>query len=193
MSVTSTSLGYTRKKAGNGPHLDCALDYKRPYSVAYANLVRQRNLKKADALFKETDADGSGMVSLDEWFDAMRCPSAKVTFAALGVQPHQAGAIFRAFDRDQDGQLSLQEFTEGLRALLNIDDNGNSRDINVEMLRASNLWANVSVAVEDEKPVVNRLPQAKLQRAFVHSAIAQALNPASASVKIAPRRVAMNR
>mmetsp|Transcript_1128 Transcript_1128/g.2406 ORF Transcript_1128/g.2406 Transcript_1128/m.2406 type:complete len:315 (+) Transcript_1128:343-1287(+) len=173
------------RKAG-GRSLHSPNEYKKPYTIAYANIVRERNLKRVDALFRDTDADSSGMISMEEWYNAMKKPSAQTIFAALGVQPHQAGVLFQAFDMNQDGELSHEEFTAGLRKLLNTDDDGNSRDIDLEMLRAANLRLHEE---DEERPVVpNRLPEVKLQRAFVHSAIAQALNPANASVKVKNRQ-----
>jgi len=187
-SKSSTCFGgFARTQVGPNS-VDRAHDYNKPYTVAYKNIIRQRNLRKVDELFLATDADGSGNISVDEWYLAMRQPSAQATFKALGMQPHQAGAIFRAFDQNEDGQLSHAEFMIGLHKLLDPDDDGNSRDIGLDMLRAANLKMHEPIEEEDtNRP--NCLPQVKLQRAFVHSAIAQALNPAAASKKGGGRRI----
>mmetsp|Transcript_5679 Transcript_5679/g.15537 ORF Transcript_5679/g.15537 Transcript_5679/m.15537 type:complete len:275 (+) Transcript_5679:40-864(+) len=184
-----------RRKRSQVP-LDRSHDYHQPFGVAYAEVAKARNLNKLDTLFRETDADGSGQISMEEFQEALKKPGAKATFAALGVQPHQALSVFKAFDLDEDGLLSYWEFMTGFRELCETDTDGNGVDINIEELRAANFAKkHGGVGHVDLSPMqpqaANRLPEVQLQRAFVHSAIAQALHPANAAARVTTRRVDM--
>lgn len=182
-----------------------AHEYHRQFDVAYEIVAKHRNLLKLDHLFKETDLDGSGYISLDEFQDTLKKPKAQATFSALGIQPHQAFWVFHAFDSNQDGLLSHQEFMTGLFRLCGTDYEGNGQDLDMEVLRAAN-WAKFEAStsgdgsseqqrasplspsrsqptLSPQLPDFQLLPRHKLERAFVSSAMSQALHPASAVPK----------
>merc|ERR1719401_1435850 len=121
----------------------------------------------------------------------MKQPRMLATFAALGIQPHQGRTVFAAFDEDQDGLLSLADFMLGLNRLCGTDSEGRGKDLDVDVLRAANWPKYEAIPVGQfeqvqktkgvtQLPDVQLLPRHKLERAFVHSAMSQALHPASA-------------
>lgn len=180
--------------------------YSTPFDVAYEELAKARNLYKLEALFVEADADGSGAMSLDEFRDALRMPRIQRAFAALGVQPHQSQLVFKSLDKRKTGELSITEFMTGLKELVGTDSpDGTGKEIDIETLRPafrskmknqsvcelgaatgpmvakarSGHPADAQTSNLDLGPV-HLLPKVKVQRAFVHSASAQALHAATA-------------
>jgi len=180
--------------------------YSTPFDVAYEELAKARNLHKLEILFVEADADGSGEMSLDEFRDALRMPRIRGAFAVLGVQPHQSELVFKSLlqgvGKAKNGELSITEFMRGLTALVGTDVDGTGKELDIEKLRPAHIakMRNQSVCELGKhgltsakpkpaarRPSVNQgpvsvflLPKVKVQRAFVHSASAQALHAATA-------------
>jgi len=185
--------------------------YTKPFDLAYADLAKARNLKKLEVLFLEADADGSGEMSFTEFREALRIPRIQRAFSVLGVQPHQSEPIFTFLDKKKTGELSITVFMEGLADLVGTDMDGTGKELDVETLRPS-YKAKIRYHSHYQPPVnpmglatkrfsrtginsatnlstnldlgpVHLLPQAKVQRAFVHSASAQALHAATSLKK----------
>mmetsp|Transcript_77879 Transcript_77879/g.152871 ORF Transcript_77879/g.152871 Transcript_77879/m.152871 type:complete len:231 (+) Transcript_77879:48-740(+) len=178
-----------------------SFEYQRRFEDAYESVARQRNLARLDALFRATDIDGSGDITLGEFQETLRKGPIQSIFATLGIQPHQATAVFKAFDTNCDAMLSHQEFIEGLMKLVGPDLEGCASDLDARMLRAANFGkqaATLSEPPNSPKPVfvagggcgavggrllpeVSPLCPVRMRRAFVLSARSQALHPASAA------------
>jgi len=178
--------------------------YSTPFDVAYMELAKARNLHKLEVLFVEADADGSGEMSLDEFRDALRQPRIQRAFAALGVQPHQSELVFRSLDKRKHGELSITEFMGGLTDLVGTDIDGTGKELDIETLRPAHRSKMKNLSVCELRTIgrsasqqklahssatkvsnldlgpVHLLPKVKVQRAFVHSASAQALHAATA-------------
>mmetsp|Transcript_57234 Transcript_57234/g.90991 ORF Transcript_57234/g.90991 Transcript_57234/m.90991 type:complete len:232 (+) Transcript_57234:39-734(+) len=185
------------------PHFSQTQFYSKPFDLAYEELAKARKLRRLEILFFEADADGSGEMSLDEFRDALRMPRIQQAFAALGIQPHQSQLVFKSLDKRKSGELSITEFMTGLTELVGNDADGTGKELDIECLRPS-YKAKKKQAVSLSSKVfarsasapkligkdqgsgmtlgpVHLLPKVQVQRAFVHSASAQALHSAAAS------------
>mmetsp|Transcript_86362 Transcript_86362/g.241678 ORF Transcript_86362/g.241678 Transcript_86362/m.241678 type:complete len:230 (+) Transcript_86362:118-807(+) len=174
-------------------------EFQRNFEDAYEGLSRNRNIVRLERLFLLTDVDGSGDISVEEFCSALRLAPTQAMFARLGIQPHQAMLFFKAFDTNGDGMLSLEEFLNGLMRLCSPDAEGCcTSEIDTDMLRAANFNKPSPIDTSSPKaaskvkpcqlPDLNLITQDRLQRAFVHSALSQALHPVSASASRAYRR-----
>eukprot|EP00429_Kryptoperidinium_foliaceum_P054854 CAMPEP_0176090694 /NCGR_PEP_ID=MMETSP0120_2-20121206/45421_1 /TAXON_ID=160619 /ORGANISM="Kryptoperidinium foliaceum, Strain CCMP 1326" /LENGTH=231 /DNA_ID=CAMNT_0017424575 /DNA_START=1 /DNA_END=692 /DNA_ORIENTATION=+ len=169
--------------------------FRRDFEDAYESLSRHRYLMRLEKLFLLTDIDGSGSVTIDELQEALRTHPAQAMFGSLGVQPHQAIMIFKAFDRNCDGELSRDEFISGVACLSGPGIDGCcSGEVDTDKLRPANFEKCFNTALHPRSatacapPIGHRqLPEVNAAgsrspsyRAFVHSAVSQALHPASA-------------
>lgn len=111
--------------------------YAKPFSIAYKEVAMARNLRKLEQLFRESDDDGSGEISLDEFRKALRMPGTHRAFANLGIQPHQCEKIFVYLDDDKSGSLTIEEFITGLTDLVGTDIDGTGTELDIEMLSAA--------------------------------------------------------
>jgi len=183
--------------------------YTKSFDLAYADLAKARNLKKLEVLFLEADVDGSGTMSFAEFREALRIPRIQRAFSALGVQPHQSEPIFSFLDKKKTGELSITVFMEGLSELVGTDMDGTGKELDVETLRPSykakvkyhshyqpsvtsmaisKRFSRTKTPTSEFTPSqdlgpCHLLPQAKVQRAFVNAASAQALHSATSSKK----------
>lgn len=179
--------------------------YSTSFDKAYEELAKARNLNKLEKLFYEADADGSGEMDLQEFREALRCPEMQRAFAALGVQPHQSELVFKCLDKRKSGELSITEFMNGLTELVGTDIDGTGKELDIETLRPAYRAKQKSLSTcekpRQKRPSVSKhlfdrpeakganldlgpvhlLPKVKVQRAFVHSASAQALHCATAT------------
>lgn len=184
--------------------------YQKPFERAYKQLSEQRNLRRLEALFMETDTDGSGEISLQEFREALRKPWIQRSFSLLGVQPHQAEVIFKAMDKEQVGELSIHAFIHGLETVVGSDLSGQAQELDVETLRPAHkakmrsearmqasyaMYAPPVKTSESKKPpseealstpgfmnlATDLMPEKSVQRAFTHSASAMSLHAATAS------------
>jgi len=67
-------------------------------------------------LFLEIDTDGSGELTIDEFFGAIRNKKVCQMLAVLDVQPSELEEVWRVLD-DGDGLLTIKEFTTGIRRM----------------------------------------------------------------------------
>jgi len=147
-------------------------------------------------------------MSLDEFREALRLPHVQRAFAALGVQPHQSELVFKSMDKRQSGELSIREFMSGLTELVGTDIDGTGKELDIETLRPAYKAKQMHHAhFQKAHPVraasaprlemhmkgsplnlgpVHLLPKVKVQRAFVHSASAQALHSATTKGRQSP-------
>mmetsp|Transcript_38089 Transcript_38089/g.118825 ORF Transcript_38089/g.118825 Transcript_38089/m.118825 type:complete len:228 (+) Transcript_38089:144-827(+) len=208
-SQRTSLLGRSRK--GLESHLCPALGvrqfYQTPFEAAYSDLAKQRNLRKLEALFTAADADGSGEMSLEEFREALRKPWIQRTFSSLGVQPHQSELVFRSMVKGKNkDELRIDAFIDGLTRLVGTSIDGTGRELDIELLKPTKEAkerrlrtiqgdakddgvspSHTTTAVGLGLGPVHLLPEATIQRAFVHSAAAKALYPPNSSKK--PARV----
>jgi len=96
------------------------------YESAYSHVNQQRQVQYLEKLFQRADADGSGMVTLDEFRMAMRDEEARIAFAELGFQPHETERLFQQLDTDGGGEIDIKEFMSGLLGVLGQEQAPNS-------------------------------------------------------------------
>mmetsp|Transcript_123472 Transcript_123472/g.357013 ORF Transcript_123472/g.357013 Transcript_123472/m.357013 type:complete len:275 (+) Transcript_123472:75-899(+) len=137
--TSSAGVGGRRPSTSDGLRGGArALRYQRPFDLAYSELAMQRNLKRIYDLFTTADNDGSGTLDLGELQLALRDHQMRRSFAAVGVQPHQAKVVFDAFDDDRDGELTLEDFMAGLSCIAHVHVDGSGVDLDIQSLRAAN-------------------------------------------------------
>eukprot|EP00443_Scrippsiella_acuminata_P058018 CAMPEP_0115472732 /NCGR_PEP_ID=MMETSP0271-20121206/53200_1 /TAXON_ID=71861 /ORGANISM="Scrippsiella trochoidea, Strain CCMP3099" /LENGTH=284 /DNA_ID=CAMNT_0002899977 /DNA_START=12 /DNA_END=866 /DNA_ORIENTATION=- len=113
--------------------------YQRTFDQAYYDVAMERNLRRIKTLFQQADADNSGCLNLEELHAAMMHPQMKKTFAAVGIQPHQADIVFEAMDSNGDGEINLKEFMDGLRIITGPSSlDGFCPDLDVKKLLPAN-------------------------------------------------------
>merc|ERR1712039_1001732 len=66
----------------------------------------------------EADADGSGLLSPDEFKDMMASPRAKILFKELSVDIREVVTLYNLLSAD-DGAADFEEFMEGLLTMKN--------------------------------------------------------------------------
>mmetsp|Transcript_69569 Transcript_69569/g.193583 ORF Transcript_69569/g.193583 Transcript_69569/m.193583 type:complete len:268 (-) Transcript_69569:69-872(-) len=175
--------------------------YHAPFDDAYALIAKQRNLRLLQNLFYEADEDGSGMIDMEEFMGSMSNPKIREAFAQLGVQPHHSKLVFKTLDVARRGELTIGEFMDGLHGIVGpLDFRNQASELDTESLRPGRMKRGMAEAPKDvhptpplpsakKKPNTLSLPQmdgggskahSQLHRAFVHSALAQALHPATA-------------
>mmetsp|Transcript_61255 Transcript_61255/g.176354 ORF Transcript_61255/g.176354 Transcript_61255/m.176354 type:complete len:218 (-) Transcript_61255:129-782(-) len=166
-------------------------EYRRNFEDAYEDLARQRNISKLDRLFTIADSDGSGAISFGEFKKALQSQKAQVMFSGLGVQPHQAVMVFKAVDRSGDGELSRDEFLEGILRLCRPGVDGCcAGELDMRSLRAANLSKHLNVELPTQASASRKsfVSKGQVQRAFVRSAMSQALYPVAAGPPLMNRR-----
>lgn len=70
-------------------------------------------LDKAYKLLKDTDADDSGDITLDEFKSRLDSPEMSQFFEALEISMARADDLFHLIDSSEDGRLSLEELVAG--------------------------------------------------------------------------------
>jgi len=197
-----------QQKSLGGRPISVDTSYHSPFEVAYHRIAKQRNLRRLADLFVEADTDGSMELSMDEFREALRKPRIQRIFSTLGIQPHQSELVFKSMcqHKDPGAELSIQEFIQGLTSIVGTDVDGTGQEINVSMLRPTRKATQQRAVLAKEamsdgpnssppevektpKPEsssehylgqVNKLPLSAIHRAFLASASAQALHPATA-------------
>lgn len=181
--------------------------FHAPFDVSYEVIAKQRNLRLLESLFYEADEDGSGTMDLDEFTTSLNNEKIKAAFARLGIQPHQSELVFKTLDVHKTGELSIGEFMGGLTNIVgNLDFSKQANELEVETLRPGNRKRQeakeakeggskkgaMSRSTSSLPPVEGAGPsnfsnakaiENQLHRAFVHAALAQALHPATASMR----------
>jgi len=164
--------------------------YQRTFDQAYFDVAMERNLRRIKTLFQQADADGSGNLNLEELHAAMMHPQMRKTFAAVGIQPHQADIVFEAMDTNGDGGINLKEFMDGLRIITGPSSlDGFCSDLDVRKLLPANRRKYMEASrdqLQSERPSTAPTPsggrQASVQaqeKFFRGTAQAKALIPAS--------------
>jgi len=168
--------------------------YQSPFDVSYEKIAQERNLRLLESLFYEADEDGSGTMDLDEFTKSLCNDNIRDAFSRLGIQPHHSDFVFRTLDVKKKGELSISEFMDGLHGIAgSLDFNAQAKELDIENLRPGkrnkNTEAHAGSAAMKKASSTTTLPSLtssignssqQLHRAFVHSALAQALHPATA-------------
>lgn len=182
--------------------------YYSPFEVSYTRVAKERNLRKLARIFYEADTDRSRTLSEKEFQECLREPGMQRIFSRLGVQPHQSELVFSAMSSGRKGaELSIEEFIRGLTGLVGADADGSGLEIHVGMLRPTRkakeqrmqmasswrldagLASSVSESTKKQSSSkhylgqIDRLPVEAVHRAFLASASAHALHPATATQK----------
>jgi len=185
--------------------------FNAPFDISYELIARARNLRVLESLFFEADEDGSGTMDLDEFTKSLNNEKIKAAFSRLGIQPHQSELVFKTLDVHKRGELSIGEFMGGLQEVVgDLDFSLQASELDCEMLRPGNRKRRADAKALEDAKTAGSMSQKKgqssnalalppvdggassggaapkgqitqLHRAFVHSALAQALHPATAS------------
>jgi len=81
-----------------------------------AEMDKKRELKELANLFLEIDKDGSGELTTEEFFGAMRNKKVQQMIALLELKPSELEDVWNILD-DGDGLLTIKEFTNGIRRM----------------------------------------------------------------------------
>merc|ERR1711879_76050 len=65
-------------------------------------------------VFNDSDQDGSGQVTLDEFENLLKDHEMKAYLDAIGIDSSEAYGLFRLLDDDGSGTISVDEFVSGL-------------------------------------------------------------------------------
>lgn len=84
--------------------------------VKEAETKKREELQALAELFLEIDTDGSGELSEDEFFGALKNKKVKQLLELLEIQPTELEEVWNVLD-DGDGCLTIKEFTTGIRRM----------------------------------------------------------------------------
>lgn len=83
-------------------------------SVSMGRQSRDQEVKsQMRLLFERTDADGSGMISWEEFATHVREPDMLRCFKLLDIDPSEAKGLFTLLDTDGSDEIDLEEFVMG--------------------------------------------------------------------------------
>ncbi|CAE8583200.1 unnamed protein product, partial [Polarella glacialis] len=77
---------------------------------------KKRDLQALASLFLEIDTDGSGQLSAEEFFEALRNKKVVTMLEILEIQHEELHDTWTVLD-DGDGLLTIKEFTSGIRRM----------------------------------------------------------------------------
>lgn len=107
--------------------------FRRPYNEAYDYVDKWRKMQALTDLFNAVDADGSGMVSREEFCTCMLNRECKKIFAGYGIQPHHGDSLFRYIDKTNSNDIPVAAFMAGLQEVLHMTENGD-KELDVALL-----------------------------------------------------------
>lgn len=102
----------------------------RTLAIIQDNAERVSQLRK---LFGKIDTDDSGMITLEEFQNAMMIDEVRLALQSLGVDTMNATGLFRLLDVNGDTTLEIEEFVIGCNALA-----VSARSLDMELLKAQN-------------------------------------------------------
>jgi len=102
---------------------------------------KKKYMKNLKTLFKNVDADASGLVTLREFEMLMSDDVLKAYFAALEIESDDAWTLFKLIDKDKTNFIDIDEFVRGC-----IELRGVAKAIDVSQLLESNRVLNKRVA-----------------------------------------------
>jgi len=102
---------------------------KREFMVQKEVELRERYIQEMSEVFSTIDADGSGMISKQEFLEHIETPDIKTYFWALGLNNKDMQRLFTLIDDDGSGEVSINEFLEGCIRL-----KGEARSIDVHVV-----------------------------------------------------------
>lgn len=84
---------------------------------------QDREMKELAEMFREIDEDGSGIVSIAEFEEALKDETILGKFMMLGLKKDQAMELFALLDTGGEGELDLSEFMQGMSQLKGVAKN----------------------------------------------------------------------
>jgi len=84
-------------------------------------------------IFQDSDADGSGQVTMDEFVEMLEKPDMVAYLEAMGIDISEAKGLFRLLDDDGSGVVSIDEFVTGFLRL-----KGGAKAVDMVMLLYEN-------------------------------------------------------
>lgn len=84
---------------------------------------QDREMKELAEMFREIDEDGSGVVSIAEFEEALKDENIMGKFLMLGLKKDQAVELFALLDTGGEGELDLNEFMQGMSQLKGVAKN----------------------------------------------------------------------
>jgi len=84
-------------------------------------------------IFLQSDTDGSGEISLDEFVDLLEKPDMVAYLEGMGIDSSEAKGLFRLLDDDGSGVVSIDEFVTGFMRL-----KGGAKAVDMVMLLYEN-------------------------------------------------------
>ena len=101
--------------------------------VAAALRDAKRDAIKAEliSVFRETDIDQSGEISVEELYQMLQSHDIQTLLASIGIEAMDHKKFFHALDVDKDGAVNLDEFIYGVDTLA-----GQSRQMDLLIFQA---------------------------------------------------------
>jgi len=75
--------------------------------------LRGTEVKQLEALFRETDQDGSGQITLQVFEEQLKGPRISALFRAVGIEVDEARGFFHLLDTSASQSVDIQELTAG--------------------------------------------------------------------------------
>lgn len=75
---------------------------------------KDQDVNSLRTLFLESDIDGSGEVTKDEFEQTVQRESVQVCLGSIGISATQARGLFTLLDLDEDGRVDINEFVTGM-------------------------------------------------------------------------------
>eukprot|EP00931_Biecheleriopsis_adriatica_P071169 TRINITY_DN45023_c0_g1_i1.p1 TRINITY_DN45023_c0_g1~~TRINITY_DN45023_c0_g1_i1.p1 ORF type:complete len:210 (-),score=38.72 TRINITY_DN45023_c0_g1_i1:36-626(-) len=95
--------------------------------------VKQSTLRlkqRATELFQKIDEDDSGIITVDEFDEALQNPEMLAYFEAIGMGVGEAWEVFKLLDEDESNSVTIKEFVEGCLKL-----KGGSSNVDIALVR----------------------------------------------------------
>lgn len=101
----------------------------RNMMIEKQNINRVASRRHLVALLAQVDTDGDGVISKDEFHNALEEGEVQDFMDALGIDPENAAEVFMLLDSDGDGVVQLVEFIQGMERI-----RGEAKSVDIHML-----------------------------------------------------------
>eukprot|EP00415_Alexandrium_ostenfeldii_P000595 UN0595 len=111
--------------------------------------MKHRYIEQLKSIFRDLDADRSGVITLQEFEERMEDEAFVAYFSSLDLTTDQAWSLFKLLDVNEMSMIDVDEFVSGCLKL-----RGAARSIDMHMLLYQNRWtmqkvAKIMAAIED--------------------------------------------